>query len=135
MYSCQFSPFHLSLFYVFGCPYTELMLGVYILMTVKLSSFIILPSYYVLFTFFYALCFKVCFVWYKYCDSCFLVIFVISVYKKYLYLFPCFESVCVCLPLSWSLEEIYYRLSLFFCFLTQSSTICLLIGAFSPSTF
>ena len=47
------------------------------------------------FIFLYNLCFKVYFVWYEYCNSCFLVI---SVCMKYLLPSPLFQSMCILSP-------------------------------------
>ena len=69
-------------------------LGAYILMIV-ISSFLNGSfNHYIVFffVFLYGLCFKVCFVQYEYCNSCFPVL---SIGMKYLFPSPHFESVCV----------------------------------------
>ena len=79
------------------------------------------------FVFLYGLCFKVYFVWYEYCNSCFLII---SICMKYLFLSPRFQSVCL-LPYGGSLQIAYCRLLFFF------NPVChsvFLSGAFSLLT-
>ena len=68
-------------------------------------------TYYVVsfFIFLYGLCFKVYFVWYEFCNSCFLII---SICMKYLFLSPHFQSVCL-LPYGGSLQVAYCQLFFF----------------------
>ena len=68
------------------------------------------------------------FVWYEYCDPCFLYSFIYI--KKFSHLLT--FSLCM----SFVLKGISCRQDIVGCqFLTQSATLCLLIGTFSPFTF
>ena len=81
------------------------------------------------FVYCYSLCFKVCFVWYKYCYPGFLLI---SICMEYLFFYPLTFSLYVPLDLKW----VSYRQRIYgsyFCI--SSATLCLLVGAFSPFTF
>ena len=80
------SPF---MFVSFGCMYLGApILGAYILMIIisllNGSFYHLCPSLW--------LHFEVCFVWYEYCNSCFPVF---SVGRKYLFLSPHFQFLCV----------------------------------------
>ena len=70
LYSYQFLPFYVI--YVFGCSYIGCIhVDKCNILSLYWSIYHCIVSF---FFFVYSLCFKVCFVWYKYCYPCFLVI-------------------------------------------------------------
>ena len=60
-----------------------------------LLEFILLSLKVSFFIFLYGLCFKVCFVWYEYCNSHFAVV---SIHMNCLFLTPHFQFMCVLWP-------------------------------------
>ena len=80
------------------------------------------------FIYLYDLCLKVYFVCYEYC---YLQFIVISICKKYLFPSLFFQFTCAFLPKGIICRQHIIRS----CFLIQSATLYLSIGAFSPLTF
>lgn len=74
------------------------------------------------------LCFKIYFVLHEFGYPHFLVI---SLCIKYLFPSSHFQSICVLCPKL----GILWQYIVYFCFIVQSSTVCLLIRVFSPLTF
>ena len=80
------------------------------------------------FVFLYGFYFKVYFVWYEYCNSCFPVL---CIGMKSL---P--SPLTFNLYVSFALRWVSFRQQIeVFCFFIQSPTLCLLVEAFSPLTF
>ena len=80
LYSCQSLPLCLYLFYIFRWTYIGcICISECNILFLSLSIYHFIISFFV---FLYGLCFKVYFVWYEYCDPCFLVLMCM----KYLFL-------------------------------------------------
>ena len=80
------------------------------------------------FVFLYVFCFKVYFVWYECCDSCFLS----CLLAWNIFPHPFTFNLYVSFVLRWVSCRQHIE---GFCLFIHSATLCLLIGAFSPLTF
>ena len=88
VYSCQFLPLCLSLFYVFMCSY----IGCKYVTECNICFVFWFFCHYIMYFFTFMAFVLKCFVWFKYCYPHF---FVISAYMKYLFSVPSLW-VCVC---------------------------------------